>query len=84
LTPDHCAFFKQSVHWEKDSPELKKKNRAKEKSEKSSEVNIAKSDGNEFDSSAFLLSITPSVCHSDASDWLLDTGPTYHICPKRK
>ena len=27
------------------------------------------------------LSITPLICHSDASEWLLDTGATYHIFP---
>ena len=32
----------------------------------------------------FSLSITPSGCHSDVSEWVLDTGSTYHICPKRK
>jgi len=43
-----------------------------------------KSNGNDSDSFYFLLSITPSVCHSNASEWLLDTGSTYHICPRRE
>jgi len=38
----------------------------KEKLGKPSEVNIAKSDGKESDSSAFSLSITPSICYSNA------------------
>ena len=33
---------------------------------------------------AFLLSITPSGCNSNASEWVLDTGSTYHICPRRE
>jgi len=41
-----------------------------------------KSDGNDSDSSGYSLSITPSSCHSDASEWVLDTGSTYHICPE--
>ena len=56
----------------------------KENSGKPSEVNVAKSDGNESDSSAFSLSITPLICYSDVSEWLLDMGATYHICPRRE
>jgi len=41
---------------------------------KPSEVNATKSDETESDSSAFSLSITPSICYSDASNWLLNTG----------
>ena len=76
LTREQCAFCKQTDHWKNDCPKLKKKNKMKEKSGKPSEVNVAKSDGNESDPSAFSLSITPSVCYSDASEWLLDTGAT--------
>jgi len=47
-------------------------------------MNVAKSDGNESDSFAFSLSITPSICYSDASKWLLDTGATYHTYPRRE
>ena len=59
-------------------------NKLKEKSVKPSKVNVAKSDGNDYDSSAFSFSITSSVCYSDASRWLLDTGATYHIYPRRE
>jgi len=68
LTRDQYAICKQTGHWKKDCPELKKKNKMKEKSEKPSEVNVAKSDENESNSSAFSLSITPSICYSDASE----------------
>jgi len=61
-------------------PDLKMKNKLKKKSVKLSEVNIAKSDENEFDSFTFSLSITLSICYSDASEWLLDIGATYHMC----
>jgi len=43
-----------------------------------------KSDGNNSDSSYFSFSITPSGCHSDAFEWVLDTGSTYHICVRRE
>ena len=26
----------------------------------------------------------PLGCHSDVSEWVLDMGSTYHICPRRK
>jgi len=41
-------------------------------------------DGNDSDSSYFLISITPSSYHSDASEWVLDTSSAYHICPRRE
>jgi len=32
----------------------------------------------------FSLSITSSGYHSDTSEWVLDTGSTYHIYPRRE
>ena len=43
-----------------------------------------RSDGNDSDSSCFPLSITPSGCHLDASELILDTDSTYDICPSRE
>jgi len=43
-----------------------------------------KLDGNDFDSSFFSLSITPSSCYSDTAEWVLNTGSTYHICHRRE
>ena len=47
-------------------PSSKRKTGQKKKSEKPSEVHVTKSDENKSDSSAFSLSITSSVCYSDA------------------
>ena len=47
-------------------------------------MNVTKLDGENSDSSTFSLSITPSNCHSNASEWILDTGTTYHIYPRRE
>jgi len=77
-------FVNKLVNKKKDCPELKRKNKLKKKSEKPSEVNIVKLDRNESDSSAFLLFITPSICYSDASEWLLDTEAIDHICHRRE
>ena len=41
--------------------------------ESRSEANVVRSDG-----------ITPSGCHSDASEWIWNTGSTYHICPRKE
>ena len=36
------------------------------------------------DSSVISFSvITPTVHYSDNSEWILDTGATYHVCPNR-
>ena len=43
-----------------------------------------KFDSNDFDFSYFSLSITQSSCHSDASEWVLNTRFTYHICSIRE
>jgi len=43
-----------------------------------------KLDGNDLDFSYFSLSITISGYHSDASEWVLGIGSTYHIYPRRE
>ena len=41
-------------------------------------------DGSDSDSSVFSFSVTTStVGFSDNSEWILDTGATYHVCPNR-
>jgi len=69
LEKDQCAFCKVKRHWKSDCPKL---NKSKKKSQ--FEANVVRSDGNDFDSSYFSLSIIPSGCHSDVSEWVLDTG----------
>jgi len=65
-------------------PELKKKNNQKQKPKQPSKVNVVKSDGNDSDSSSFSFSITPSIYYSDTSEWMLDSGATYHVYPRRE
>lgn len=57
---------------------------AEEKTTQPSEVNIAKSDGNIIDCSNYSLSITLSICYSNASEWMLDSDATYKVCPMRE
>ena len=79
---DQCAFCKQHGHWKSNCAELQKK--MKQKGNQPLEVNIAKStDMEDSDSSAYSLSICPKVDYSDMSEWMLDSGATYHVCPRR-
>ena len=41
-------------------------------------------DGSDSDSSVVLFTITiPTVFYLAVSEWILDTGATYHVCPKQ-
>jgi len=46
------------------------------KKESKSDANVATMDGNNSDSFIFLLSITPTVCYLEKSEWILNTGAT--------
>jgi len=36
------------------------------------------------DSSVFSFSVTtPTIGYSGDSEWMIDTGATYHVCPNR-
>ena len=78
---DQCAYCREFGHC-KDCQKLFEKNM--KKSLRPSEACVAKTDGIVCDTSDYSLSISPSVCYSDASEWMLDTGSTYHICPRRE
>ena len=61
------------------------KNKQKEKEKQpSSEANIVMLDGNISDTSIYSLSISPTDSYSEESEWMLDNGATYHVCPRRK
>ena len=50
----------------------------------SARANTSQADGSDSDSLIFSLSITtPTVDYSDNTEWILDTGATYHVCPNR-
>ena len=72
---------KEVGHWKVDYPKAKGK-----KIESKTETNLAQADGSDSDSSVFSLSLlvtTPTVDYSDNTEWILDTGATYHVCPNR-
>ena len=75
LKKNQCAFCKG--HEKVDCLKLNKKNGSK------SEANITQvDDDNDRDLSGYSLFITPTVCYSDLSGWILNTGATYHVYPK--
>ncbi|BBN69538.1 hypothetical protein Prudu_1005S000200 [Prunus dulcis] len=72
---DECAFCRQKGHWKKDCPKLKNK----EKEKAGSEANVAKSGDEDFE---FALASSSADGHS--TEWILDSGCTYHMCPIRE
>jgi len=89
LKKKHCALCKELGHWKVDC--LKAKGRKKESKTEanlaqvvSTHASTSQVDGSDSDSSVFSFSvITPTVGYSDNSEWILDTGATYHVCPNK-
>ncbi|KAH9679278.1 hypothetical protein KPL71_026064 [Citrus sinensis] len=59
-------------HWRKDCPKAQKRDE-----KKPAAANMARKDEN----SDYSLSITPAAYVASSSEWILDTGATYHLCP---
>ena len=51
----------------------------------STQASTSQADGSDSDSSVFSLSVTTlTVSYSDNNtEWILNTGVTYHVCPNR-
>ena len=49
----------------------------------STHTSTSQADGSDSDSLVFSFSNTTIVGFSDNSEWILDTGATYHLCPNR-
>ena len=87
LKKNQCALCRELRHWKVNCP------KAKSKKESMTEVNLAQMvnthdstsqvEGSDSDSSVFPFSVTTTVDFSDNSEWILDTGATYHVCPNR-
>ncbi|ONK81628.1 uncharacterized protein A4U43_C01F31260 [Asparagus officinalis] len=69
------------IYNERDCPKLKEKENSKKNGSKANEVNVARDD--DSDDLCFSLLITPEVNHVDASNWMLDSGASYHVTPRR-
>ncbi|KAH9764080.1 hypothetical protein KPL70_001401 [Citrus sinensis] len=62
-------------HWRKDCPKAQNRDW-----KKSVAANMARKEGD----SNYSLSITSTTYVASSSEWLLDTGATYHLCPVRE
>ncbi|KAL1564751.1 retrovirus-related pol polyprotein [Salvia divinorum] len=71
---DECAFCYEKGHWKKDCPKLKKKGKAPQDANVAECKNDAESDCS--------LTVSPTISHP--SEWILDSGCTYHMCPIRE
>jgi len=89
LKKNQCAFCKDLGHWKIDCPKTKgKKKESKPKANLvqvvSTHASTLQADGSDSDSSVFFFSITtPTIDYSGDSEWVLDIGATYHVCPNR-
>ncbi|KAH9656595.1 hypothetical protein KPL70_022738 [Citrus sinensis] len=72
IARDECAFCHEKHHWRKDCPKAQKRD-----GKKPAATNMARKD----EGSDYSLSITPAAYVASLSEWILDTGATYHLCP---
>jgi len=75
LPSDVCAYCKEKGHWKNDCPQ-----KQKHQQQKSGTAAVAKDDTDSEDN--LVLVANTHTRHSDV--WVLDSGATYHICPKRE
>jgi len=85
---NQCAFCKKLGRWKVDCIKAKGKKESKTGANLaqvvSTHANTSQAGGSNSDSSVFSFSITtPIVGLSGDSEWMLDTGASYHVCPKR-
>ncbi|KAH9697268.1 Integrase catalytic domain-containing protein [Citrus sinensis] len=72
IARDKCAFCHEKGHWRKNCPKAQKRY-----GKKPAVANMTRKD----EDSDYSLSITPAVYVASLSEWILDTGATYHLCP---
>ncbi|KAH9718108.1 hypothetical protein KPL71_022089 [Citrus sinensis] len=72
IARDECVFCHEKGHWRKDCPKAQKRD-----GKKPAAANMARKD----EGSDYSLSITPATYVASSSEWILDTGATYHLYP---
>ncbi|KAH9794681.1 hypothetical protein KPL71_004983 [Citrus sinensis] len=72
ISRDWAMEKKERGHWRKDCPEAQKRD-----DKKPAAANMAWKD----EDSDYSLSITHTVYVANSSEWIFDTGTTYHLCP---
>jgi len=89
LKKNQCAFCKELGHWKVDCLKAKGKKK-KSKTETnlakvvSTQASTSQAGRSDSDSSVFSFSVTtPIIGCSGDTEWILNTGATYHVCPNR-
>ena len=67
IKKNECAYCRQKGHWKRDCPILK---------EKGSKSNVVRDDDTNTDNA-----LTISLSVSQISEWILDSGCSYHMRP---
>ena len=92
LKKNQSAFCKELGHWMVDCPRIKDKNKGKESKTEANLTQVINTqsgctsqvDGSDPDLSVCSFSVTtPTIGYSGDSEWMIDTGATYHVCPDR-
>jgi len=92
LKKNQCAFCKELGYWKVHCPRIKDKNKRKKSKIEANLTQVINTqsgytsqvDGSNSDSSVFSFSVTtPTIGYSDDSEWMIDTGATYHVYPNR-
>ncbi|ONK57948.1 uncharacterized protein A4U43_C09F5950 [Asparagus officinalis] len=79
------ALAVREGHWKNECPNLKDRAwKQRGKAVQALEVNVAKavSDHSDSDYSDYSCPALPSVCYADSTEWMMDSGATFRICPK--
>lgn len=71
IARDECVFCHEKGHWRKDCPKAQKRD-----GKKPAAANMTRKD----EDSDYSRSITPVAYVASSSEWILDTGATYHLC----
>ena len=88
MKKNQYAFCKELGRWKVNCPKIR------DKKETKAEVNLAQvisiqagtsqAGGSDSDSLVFSFSVTtPTIGYSSDSEWMIDTGATYHVCPNK-
>ena len=70
LDKNECAYCRQKDHWKKDCPILE---------EKGLKSNVVRDDDTDT-----YNALTISLSVSQTSEWILDSGCSYHMCPNKE
>ena len=88
LKKNQCAFCKEIGHWKVDFSRIKEEgveDRGKSRTgDQYTQAGTSQVGRSGLDSLVFSFSVTtPTISYSSDSEWVLDTGATYYVCPNK-